>query len=844
MAEDDLNGRLRELARTPTLLVACDYDGTLSPIVSDPELAYPERESVAALRALAALPDTHVAVVSGRSLRDLAALSRLPSEIHLVGSHGSEFDAGFARELGPEIVALREMVTRRLTEIAARDPGFQVEKKPASAAFHYRNADPANVDAAVEDVLSGPAALSGVSVKHGKMVVELAVVETDKGTALDTLRRQVAADAVLFMGDDVTDEDAFARLGGPDLGVKVGDGDTAAELRTGTTEDVAKILALLLELRRAWLQGAGAPRIEQHSLLSDLRTVALVTPDARINWLCHPRPDSPAAFAELVGGPHSGFWAVRPKSGGEPLTQRYLRATHLLETRWAGMTLLDFLDASRADQPAGHSSLLRMLEGDLDAVVEFAPRLDYGRAPTRIEITADGLRVTGTSQDVQLLVRTEGPVVTWVLEDDGPHQTARATVRGKGRVTLELAFEAHELELESDDERRAATERLWRDWSEGLRLPAVETEACLRSALAIKALCHQPTGALLAAATTSLPEVPGGVRNWDYRYCWPRDAALSATALVELGSLGEARALLRWIMDRLDHVAEPEQLRPLYAVAGDEFLPEAVLPTLHGYLGSRPVRIGNAADQQVQLDVFGPIVALVRRLAEAGHDVTADEWQLVCGMVEAVSRRWQDPDHGIWEERRPQRHHVYSKVMCWQAVDAALTVASLSGHCPDDAWGPLRESIAQDILERGWNEEAQAFTIAYGDLELDAAALWIGLSGLLPADDPRFVSTVAAIERDLCRGPIVYRYRLDDGLPGEEGGFLLCTAWLILAYVQMGRFGDARGLFKSYCALAGPTGLLSEQYDPGTSLMLGNHPQAYSHLGLIQAAVALSREGS
>ncbi|MEM1250534.1 MAG: trehalose-phosphatase, partial [Acidobacteriota bacterium] len=497
-ANQSLEDRLRELARTPTLLVASDYDGTLSPIVDDPQLAYPERESVAALRALADLVDTHVVVVSGRSLRDLAALSRLPSEIRLVGSHGSEFDAGFATALSPETIALRETVTRRLAEIAARDSGFHVEKKPASAAFHYRNAPPSLAETALTDILEGPGALSGVSVKRGKMVVELTVVDTSKGSALDLLRRQVAADAVIFLGDDVTDEDGFKALRGPDVGVKVGPEETTAEFRVHSTPDVARVLAHLDELRRAWLEGGAAAPIEQHSLLSDQRTVALVTPDANINWLCHPRADSPAVFAELIGGPHAGFFAVQPAHGASPLSQRYVGSSLVLETRWAGLTVTDYLDTSggRPEEPPGHTNLVRVLEGDTEAVIEFAPRLDYGRAATGIDIREGALVVRGTSQNIRL--HWSGASMRWSLEQDGPHQTAIGHVELSGKpLVLDLAFEATGAGR-AEATRRRGTENHWSEWAQELDLPSTQRDAVLRSALTIKALCHEPTGAILA----------------------------------------------------------------------------------------------------------------------------------------------------------------------------------------------------------------------------------------------------------------------------------------------------------------------------------------------------------
>ena len=312
LTAEEVDARLRELARMPVLLVACDYDGTLSPIIDNPDEARPTRESVAALRQLAAMPDTHVAVISGRALRDLAALSRLPEEIHLVGSHGTEFDVGFADDLSAEQRERRDRVLGELNDIARRDHGFIIEPKPAGVAFHYRKADSEIAAVAVQDVLNGPGTWDGVHVKAGKMVVELSVLDLNKGDALDRLRTDVSAEAVIFAGDDVTDEDAFACLTGPDFGLKVGAGPSLAHARLADPQSVAQMLALLAERRRAWLMGEHALPIERHSLLSDQRTVALVTTDASVNWMCHPRADSPAVFAGLLGGRQSRPFLHRP----------------------------------------------------------------------------------------------------------------------------------------------------------------------------------------------------------------------------------------------------------------------------------------------------------------------------------------------------------------------------------------------------------------------------------------------------------------------------------------------------------------------------------------------------
>jgi GH15 family glucan-1,4-alpha-glucosidase len=346
-----------------------------------------------------------------------------------------------------------------------------------------------------------------------------------------------------------------------------------------------------------------------------------------------------------------------------------------------------------------------------------------------------------------------------------------------------------------------------------------------------------------AAATTSLPEYLGGVRNWDYRYCWVRDAALSAHALVDLESTSEALRYLDWLLGVLQLCDSPERLQPLYTLLGEPPGPEAEIAELNGYAGSRPVRIGNAASRQIQLDVFGPVVDLIAALLDRGAPLSSEHWRLVETMVKAVERRWQEPDHGIWEVRLPRRHHVHSKVMCWLTVDRALIVAREFRDEDPPGWRALRTAIAEDVLERGYDERVGAFTAAYGESVIDAASLQVGLSGLLPPDDPRFAGTVEAVERELLDGPSVYRYRIDDGLPGHEGAFHLCTSWLIDSYLLLGRDTEARELFEGLISLVGPTGLLSEQYDPVSGRALGNTPQAYSHLGLIRNAMGLSRSG-
>nr|WP_223208152.1 trehalose-phosphatase [Actinopolyspora erythraea] len=845
----ELRRTIVQLARTPRLLVACDYDGTLAPIVGDPSQAKPLPESVHAMRSLAALSATTAAVISGRALRDLATLSRLPAEVHLVGSHGSEFDVGFVHELDPDITHLRTQLQRSLQDITAGQPGVTLEAKPASVAVHVRRADPEVSERVLDAVRTGPATWEGVQVTDGKSVMELAVVETDKGNAFEALRHQIGCTGAIFLGDDVTDEKVFSKLHGPDLGIKVGEGDTLAHYRVPDTPGVATVLALLMEERRTWLYGEQAPAIERLSMLANERTVALLTPDARVTWMCHPGPDSAAVFADLLGGRAAGHFSVLPaqpqqENGGNgaprstlPLGQRYVPGTMTVETRWSRLMVTDYLehggDSHRTD-------LIRVIEGSTRAAVEFAPRPEFGQVPVRMTAEAEGIRVHGTSEPMVLY----SPSVKWRITSDGMHETAHAELdlSEDSPVVLELRCGTETLgssEL-TERERRSIANEYWSEWADQLRLPDVENDLVVRSALTLRGLCNTDTGGIMAAATTSLPEEIGGVRNWDYRYCWLRDGAMSARALVSLGSTAEAEAFLDWLHRVMDTLPGPERLHPLYSLAGGTLGPEAVIDTLPGYAGSRPVRVGNLADQQVQLDVFGPVVELATDLAMAHGKLRDADWELVKGMAEAVERRWFEPDHGIWEERDVPRHHVYSKVMCWVTIDRAIKLAAHYDRPAEPNWVQLREQIAEDVLKNGWHPDVQAFTTAYEGSDLDAASLHVGLSGLIDPSDERFKSTVTAIESELRSGSTVYRYRRDDGLPGHEGGFHLCATWLIEAYLLIGRRTEAEELFQQIVDNAGPTGLLSEEYDPIAERSLGNHPQAYSHLGLIRCAQLLA----
>jgi len=627
-------------------------------------------------------------------------------------------------------------------------------------------------------------------------------------------------------------------------------------------DSVVRSLQRLVELRRAWVAESEPTPIEAHAVLSDQRAVAIVDPRGSINWLCLPQIDSAPLFASLLGSrtpigqatpTSAGCFSVTPRDpalAAAAPTVGYVGDSLILRTQWSDrVSVIDYLDCSggRAFQRAGRSDLLRVIEGAGSVEIRFAPRPDFGRVPATIDIVPPGgLIVRGLTDPVVLYA----PGIEWRIEHDGSHQSAVADVElGAQPIVLELRYGTGSLRAAqmAETDRRGQTHRFWSSWVASLsmpKLPAKALGAVKRSALMLKSLVYGPTGAISAAATTSLPEVLGGSRNWDYRYCWPRDASLTAAALHRLGNTGPAMRFLDWMLGILDAIGSPERLRPIYTVRGHDLGAEGEISEFSGYAESRPIRIGNAAAQQVQLDVFGPVADLAWILASSGAPLSADHLRLVEAMATAVERRWMEPDSGIWEIRGAPRHYVHSKIMAWVAVDRAIRVvdAMLGDRRP--SWETLRDEIRDDVLERGWSESLGSFALAYELAELDAGALMSGLMGMIPAEDPRFASTVDAITANLRRGKGVLRYRFDDGLPGREGGFLLCLGWLIEANLLLGRRDAAERLFDDLLSCAGGAGVMPEQYEPVSDRGLGNIPQAYSHLALINAAVALGANGA
>lgn len=846
-----LASRIARLAAAPILLVASDFDGTLAGIVDNYQDANADPDSVRVLAELASLPHTAAAVISGRALNDLKSRLAAINNLHFIGSHGLESDGSTRLALTDGQRTLHSRVAEELADIARDQPGVLIEPKPASHVIHYRLAPPEVAERVRNAVATGPASLEGVYVLAGHKVLELAVIQPDKGRALNALRRAIGATSVLFIGDDVTDEAAFNVLGDADLGVRIGDGPTAAGGRITDLRAVPVVLEMLLRERRQWLASRRLTPIQAHSMLSDQRTIALLDPSARLVWMCMPRIDSPAMFASLLGGPSRGVFEIAAipapgESDASPLpqSQTYDGDSFIVTTRFRDFTLTDYLDctAGRPFQRAGRCDLIRTIEGQGRVRITFAPRLDFGRAPTRLRSVEHGLEIDGWTDPVLLYA----PGVSWRITEEGQHHTAFAEVNldPARPLTLELRYGTASARpaVLPDAARRVGTHKFWAGWAGTLSIPPVRSDLVRRSALVLKALCHGPTGAIVAAGTTSLPEHLGGVRNWDYRYCWPRDAALAAGALVRLGNTGAAIKLLDWLIAVVEQCESPDRLRPIYTVSGHELGPEAEISELCGYGDSRPVRIGNAASNQVQIDVFGAIVDLVAVVAQAGAPITPEYWKLVQDMVAAVAQRWNEPDNGIWEVRMARRHHVHSKAMCWLAVDRAITVADLVTGRRRTDWELLRSAIAADVCNHGFDPDLRAFTTAYGEKTIDSSSLWVGLSGMLPPTDARFVSTVEAVERELRNGPVVYRYRFEDGLPGVEGAWVICATWLVESMLLVGRRTDAEELFEQVAALAGPTGLLTEEFDPRHGIALGNFPQAYSHLGIINAAVRLAQQ--
>ncbi len=593
--------------------------------------------------------------------------------------------------------------------------------------------------------------------------------------------------------------------------------------------------------------------IEDYAIIGDMQSAALISRDGSVDWLCVPRFDSPACMAALLGDESHGQWRISPTAAhGPPLrrgqvSRRYEESTLILETEWrtvgGTVRVIDFMPPRTNEAPV----MVRIVEG-VEGAVEmecvWRLRFDYGKV------------VPWVRRINHAIVAVAGPNSVWLrtpvklVGRDLAHQ-ASFTVQAGERVPFVFAWMPSHLGVppEADAaEALATTRQFWADWAGKCSYKGQYREAVVRSLITLKALTYAPTGGIVAAPTTSLPEDIGGVRNWDYRYCWLRDATITLEALLRSGYTGEASQWREWLGRAI--AGDPRDVQIMYGVAGERRLEEWQADWLPGYENSAPVRIGNAAVSQRQLDVYGEVIDAITLGRQAGLRFDSHTWSLVRALLRFLEQNWDQPDEGIWEVRGPRRHFVHSKVMAWVAFDRAIRVAELGAPGAEQRWRAVRDQIHAEVCEQGYDAKRGTFTQYYGSTELDAAVLLIPEVGFLPPDDPRVVSTVETVQRELMRGGLVLRYTQPpaagpesptevDGLSGGEGAFLACSFWLVNALHMIGRYDEAEKLFDRLLSLRNDLGLLSEEYDPRYSRQVGNFPQAFSHMPLIQSALNL-----
>ena len=584
-----------------------------------------------------------------------------------------------------------------------------------------------------------------------------------------------------------------------------------------------------------------AQRIEDYGLIGDCRTAALVGRDGSIDWLCWPRFDGGACFASILGDERHGRWLLAPAGATSRVTRRYVEDTLILETEHETpegvVRVTDFM-AIGADA----SSIVRMATGVRGTVrmrVELVLRFDYGLTVPWVTRADDG-GLRAISGPHLVLMRSPVEMRGVDMKSVGEFVVVEGQV-----VPFTLTYAAsHLADPDAPEPRRAMrdTERFWRDWSGRCEDFGDLRPAVRRSLITLKALTYGPTGGIVAAPTASLPEAIGGPRNWDYRFCWLRDATLALLALMNAGYYDEAQSWGRWLLRAA--AGSPDQLQNLYGVAGERDLREWQIPWLPGYEASAPVRIGNAAVDQLQIDVFGEILDALHQGRVGGLGASPDSWNLECALLAHLEQLWREPDEGIWEVRGGRRHFTYSKVMCWVAFDRAIRSAEQFGlDGPLESWRATRDAIHEEVCAKAYDATVGAFMQSYGSPQLDASVLKLPLVGFIAADDPRVASTIAAIEKGLMRDGLVRRYDAPvsgDGLPGDEGAFLACSFWLADNYILVGRFDDAQAMIDRLLALRNDLGLLSEEYDLGAKRLVGNFPQAFSHIALVTTAANLS----
>jgi GH15 family glucan-1,4-alpha-glucosidase len=585
-------------------------------------------------------------------------------------------------------------------------------------------------------------------------------------------------------------------------------------------------------------------RIEDYAVIGNCETVALVGLDGSIDWLGLPRFDSAACFSALLGEPRHGRWLIGPAAQEARATRRYRGDTLILETSFetddGAACVIDFI--TRRDGASDVVRLVRGIRGTVSMRTELVVRFEYGSVMPWVSRQEDGrLQFTGGPDRLLLDTTVSMRGEEW--------RTVGAFEIGAGEeigfvLSWTPSFRAAPPPLDGGD-ALTQVESFWSDWSTPFKPPLEWSEAILRSLLTLKCLAHWETGGIVAAGTTSLPEKLGGARNWDYRFCWLRDATFTLYALIGAGFLGEAKAWREWLLRAA--AGSPDDLQIMYGVAGERRLTEYEVPWLPGYEGAAPVRIGNAAAGQIQLDVYGEVLDALYVARRAGLEAEVASWGLECALVAHLETIWEQPDNGIWEVRGGRKNFTHSKVMAWVAFDRAVRSAEEYGlEGPVDRWRVIRDAIHRQVCDRAFDPAQNSFVQSYNATALDASLLLIPIVGFLPHDDPRVRGTVAAIERRLLRNGFVLRYDTGirvDGLPPGEGAFLACSFWLADNYALQGRYDEARALFERLLALRNDVGLLAEQYDPVDKRQLGNFPQALSHLALINTARNLHGAG-
>ncbi|MFD8546979.1 glycoside hydrolase family 15 protein [Streptomyces sp. NPDC059649] len=585
------------------------------------------------------------------------------------------------------------------------------------------------------------------------------------------------------------------------------------------------------------------PHIEDYALIGDLQTAALVGRDGSIDWLCLPRFDSPACFAALLGSQDNGHWQLAPQAPEARAHRSYRGESLILDTVWETPTgrvkVTDFMP--QRDVQPDVVRIVEGLQGDVEMRGVLRLRFDYGRVVPWVR-AAEGCRVA-----------IAGPDSVWLRTPERGHTYGKGlstrsdfTVSEGERTAFVLTWHpSHEPRPDQIEPFGALDDTLedWQAWAARCRYDGPYREAVVRSLIVLKALTYAPTGGIVAAPTTSLPEELGGVRNWDYRYCWLRDASLTLNSLLSAGYLDEAGAWRDWLLRAV--AGAPDDLQIMYGLAGERRLPEYEVPWLSGYCDSAPVRIGNGAVDQRQLDVYGEVLDSFHLARTAGLPAEPHAWSIQRSLMEYLESNWRDPDEGLWEIRGPRRHFVHSKVMAWVAADRAVRALEANPKLGGAAgrWRAMREEVHREVCERGYDADRGTFTQSYESRDLDAATLLIPRVGFLPGDDPRVRGTIEAVRRELTHEGLVRRYTTDggsiDGLPGGEGTFLVCSFWLADALRMSGRRDEAAQLFERLLSLRNDVGLLAEEYDPAAGRQLGNCPQAFSHIGLVGTAFGL-----